>query len=140
MIFPTRAKGVKNRRVLADAEFYFAQRPPQCGDPNKIVQRGVRLQIANRRKYYNPTPLQSNLVAPTADHTYTYPARGYGRKLRFRIPEVFPLDNYGRLRIRVTPATAVDCEAYGAGVFGFADVPSCVAATALPETVAGLRR
>jgi hypothetical protein len=138
-LFPTRVKGVKNRRVIADAEFYFAQRAPNCADPTKIVLRGVRFQLATRRKFYNPVPLQSGLTAPTANHAYSYAVRGYGRTVRFRIPEVFPLDNYGRFRIRVTPATEADCSALGAGVFGFADIPACVAATQLPETEARRR-
>jgi hypothetical protein len=140
-LFPSRVKGVKNRRVIADAEFYFAQRPPACTDPLKIVQRGVRFQIRTRSRFYNPVSLETNLTAPTANHSYSYPVKGFGRLARFRIAaETFLLDNYGRLRIRVRPATAADCTALGAAVFGFADVPSCVAATALPETVAKPRR
>jgi hypothetical protein len=135
-LFPTPVRGVKNRRVIADSEFYFAQRITDCVDPLKVVQQGVRFQIATRRAFEKVLPIGSPLVAPSANHEYHYAVTGSARKIRFRIArESFLLDNYGRLRIRVRPATEADCTALGAGVFGFADVPACVAATKLRETV-----
>jgi hypothetical protein len=129
-LFPTRRKGVKNGRVVADAEFYFAQRPPFCANPARFIVPGVKFRIAVRRKFYNPKALETGRT-PTPNHAYNYPVLGYGRKIRFRIPEVFPLDNYGRFRIRIREVTEADCTALGGEIFGFANVSACIAATRL---------
>jgi hypothetical protein len=134
-IYPTRAKGVRNRQAVADAEFYFAQRAPDCADPTKIVERAVRFEIATARLYNRtPVPLGPPLTAPTPTHAYSYAMLGAGRVARFRIPDTDLFDNYGRLRIRVRAATAQDCATFGFAALGFADDASCVAATGLPES------
>ena len=124
--------GVRNRRAVADAEWYFAQFARRCGDPSKIIVPGIRFMLAPGDIYVNPVPLGPTLTRPSPSHTYRYAVLGENRRLRFRIADVQPRDNYGRLRVVVRAATVADCARYGGPVFALADDATCVAATQLP--------
>jgi hypothetical protein len=125
-LFPT--PGAPNGRVGLDPQFAFAT--PVGGDCTKISLPAsqARFQINAQGKYRYPAPLRP-LTAPSASHAYRYPILGTGAAARFRIPDPFPLDNYGRFVIKVKRATAGDC-AKAFAAWGYADVTSCQAAAA----------
>jgi len=125
-IFPT--KGKRNGPVVGDAEFLFADTAPNCSRRASPIT-ATSLQMRTSSKYTNPVPIGGVGMIPLPDHAYRYGVVGAGRKVRFRLPDAFTRDNYGRLRIRFTKAQALDCANGAFANWAYVDEATCVAAT-----------
>lgn len=108
---------VRNGRVGSDPEFAFAlpDAPNVFGRecrlvaaaPQRIedfqVNTGVRVAGSS---WNHPTLLGGVPVKPTKRHQYRYVIQGAGKRVKFRIHDTAPRDNYGRLKISLRKAKA----------------------------------
>lgn len=107
-----RSEGTRNGRVGSDAEFAFAlpkarnvlgkdcrlvtAAPQRIGDFQ--ANTGVRV---GRTLWNHPTLLGKPPVKPTRSHSYRYVVQGGGKRIKFRVHDTQPRDNYGKLRITI---------------------------------------
>jgi hypothetical protein len=123
-----KSPGTQNGQVMADAEFYFADRAKPCARRTPSLGRYSGFRIKTKRKYTNPVLLGPVPVTARPDHTYRYAVIGAGRRARFqRIPTTHAEDNYGRFRITVRRARAADCANEGYVSWGFITQAECEA-------------
>ncbi len=118
--------GRPNGRVGLDAEFVFGSAADYCRTITFPVA-GTIFRARTDRDFFTPIPLRAP-TAPRADHTYRYPLMGAGRRARFRLPDTFTADNYGRLRFIVREATPSDCTLNRFALWGYPDEATCMAA------------
>jgi hypothetical protein len=104
-----------------DAEFIFSQR--RCRDAH-FPAAWSNFQMNSGRGWKHPGLLGPPLLAPTANHTYSYGVVGYGDRVQARLKDLDTRDNYGLLHIFLRPARVSDCASYGA--FGFTAKATCV--------------
>jgi hypothetical protein len=127
-----RSPGRRNRAVGIDSEFTFAV-PANVRRCRPVPPyRNASFQLRTKRSYHDPYPLGPALTAPTRSHAYRYPMMGHGVRPSFRLRDPNTRDNYGRFRITVRRARAVDCANSGFAGFGFASEADCAAAVARP--------
>lgn len=109
---------VRNGRVGADAEFTFglptgngvrlngqdclsiAAAPQRVGDFQ--VNTGVvvpRPGVVTPRKWNHPSLLRAGAPRYSKRHTYRYLVQGAGKRIKLRVHDTAPSDNYGVLRI-----------------------------------------
>ena len=117
----------RNGRVGADAAWVFANFGEFCRTGTGLGF-AVFLKVATRGTYADAQLLDGPPTGPRSDHTYRFALRGGGRRAKFRIPESYVRDNYGRFRITVRRARANECTGARAAVFGYASNEECVAA------------
>lgn len=112
-----KSAGVRNGRVGADPEFTFAlptgklvrpngqdclsvsEAPQRVGDFQ--INTGVVVPRPNlvSRKWHHPALLRGGSPRYSKRHTYRYLVQGAGKRIRFRVHDTAPSDNYGVLRI-----------------------------------------
>lgn len=119
---------VLNGRVGADAEYTFAlptvgtgirpngqdcdavsAAPQRVGDFQ--VNTGVAIPrpgVVTPRKWNHPSLLRAGAPRYSTRHTYRYLVQGAGKRIKLRVHDLGPSDNYGVLRIALYrgPATA----------------------------------
>lgn len=113
-----KSAGMRNGRVGADPEFTFALptgklvRPngQDCAAVSAAPQRvgdfqvntGVvvsRPGVVARRKWHHPSLLRAGAPRYSKRHTYRYLVQGAGKRIKLRVHDNAPSDNYGVLRI-----------------------------------------
>jgi hypothetical protein len=125
-LFPT--LGRPNGPVIGDAEFLFADIAENCAARGSLIT-GTVLEIRVGNKFKNKAPIGGQGDAPAADHLYTYAVKGKGKLARFRLYDKFTIDNYGRLRIKISRAVAADCANNGFVNWRYLDEATCLVAT-----------
>lgn len=125
-LFPTPSR--PNGPVVGDAEFLFADIAENCAARGTVLT-GTVLEIRVGNKFKNKAPIGGQPEAPAADHLYTYAVVGKGKRVSFRLYDGFTIDNYGRLRIKISRAVATDCANNGFANWGYLDEASCLVAT-----------
>jgi hypothetical protein len=126
-MFPTKRR--PNGPVIGDAEFLFADVSRNCAKRNNNPLTGTTFEIRVGNKFKNRVPIGGVGEAPRANHLYTYAVVGKGKFARFRLYDQFTMDNYGRLRIAISRATAIDCANNGFLNWKYASEAACVVAT-----------
>ena len=129
-----KSRRAKNGIVGGDAEFIFADKAKGCERRqragNSLPESWLGFQVSQGRGFFK-LALLTPTAAPLPDHTYDYAILGYGTRAKFRLMDRNTRDNYGRLRLTLRRATAVDCTAGRHAAWGFATEADC-AARALP--------
>jgi len=126
-MFPTKRQ--PNGPVIGDAEFLFADTSKNCAKRNNNALTGTTFEIRVGNKFKNKIPIGGVGDAPRTDHLYTYALVGKGKFARFRLYDKFTLDNYGRLKLKISRARPVDCANNGFMNWKYRDEATCVVAT-----------
>lgn len=118
-----------NGPVGFDAEFIFARpsRRRMCSR-YPLPRHWSAFQVNAGTGWQHPGIVGTYPIAPSASHTYTYAIVGHGRRVQFRLYDVYTRDNYGILRIELRPAVVGDCTSYVA--LKFTSVANCQAQVA----------
>lgn len=118
---------VRNGRVGADAEFTFALPTVDTGirlngqdceaisaAPQRVgdfqVNTGVAIPrpgIVTPRKWNHPSLLRAGTPRYSTRHSYRYVVQGAGKRIKLRVHDYAPGDNYGVLRIGLYRGPAV---------------------------------
>jgi len=126
-MFPSKRR--PNGPVIGDAEFLFADVSKNCAKRNNNAQTATTFEIRVGNKFKNKTPIGGVGEAPRTDHAYTYALVGKGKFARFRLYDQFTMDNYGRLKIRISRARPLNCANNGFLNWKYRDEATCVVAT-----------
>ena len=131
-----RSRGAKNGIVGGDAEFVFADKAAGCDRRrragNSLPETWLGFQVSQGRQFFKLS-LITPTAAPLPGHSYDYAILGYGTRAKFRLKDRNTRDNYGRLRLRLRRATALDCAGGKYAAWGFATEAEC-AGKALPAS------
>lgn len=96
--------GGSNGAVGIDAEFYFAvpSGSALCDNPYPWGAGEFKLSLDGGADFDNPDPIVP-LSGPTPGHVYEYDVVGQGHPIMFQREDSPSSDNYGVLRITITP-------------------------------------
>lgn len=96
--------GSSNGQVGIDAEYYFAvpSGSALCDNPYPWGAGEFKISLDGGADFDNPDPIVP-LTGPVAGHVYEYDVVGQGHPIMFQRDDTNSGDNYGVLRITITP-------------------------------------